>query len=233
MRYSVIALLMLTTAYGQTGGASIAGTVQDSATAKPISGAWVIAKRSGLPPAAKNVASGADGTFQIPGLASGTYTLCVEAQGDQYLDPCQWNGSPTAVTLTAGQTASSVTLKLTAASLLTIQIQDPQNALNQLTTNGRHPGLNLGVWGPMGFYHAHASGGPAPSVAAQGGSVYVYRLAVPLDTALSLYVTSQDLQLGDSAGAALQGNTSQQGFQQATGVSSPVSFSFTVLGMLH
>jgi len=222
----VVSLLALRAAFGQTATGSIAGKVLDAKTAKPISAAWVIANRAGAPPLMKNTKSGGDGAFQIQGLTAGTYSICVQAAGDQYLDPCQFNGSPTTVTLTSGQTASGIAVTLTAASILTIQVQDPQQALSQTTKDGRRPDLTLGVWGPKGLYYpAHVSGAPNATVAAgpspQGVASYSYRLAVPLDTALNFYIASHDLQLGDSNGVALSGNASQQAFQHATGDANP------------
>jgi hypothetical protein len=182
----------------------------------------------------RNTKSGGDGAFQIQGLSTGSYSLCVQVSGDQYLDPCLWNGSPTTVTLAYGQNARGISLKLTAASVLNIQVQDAQNALGQLTKDGRHPDLTLGVWGPKGLYYPARASGSSPAAASlQGGvSSYSYRLAVPLDTALNVYIASHDLKLGDAAGVALPANASQQAFQHATGDPNPKSFSFSVLGLL-
>jgi hypothetical protein len=225
MKCAVILLVAVCSAIGQTGTATIQGTLLDVKTQKPVPAALVIASRAGAPPFTRHTKSGGDGAFLIPGLTAGTYSICVQASGDRYLDPCLWNGAPTAVTLTSGQTASGLSLQLAAASVLNVQVQDPQNALSQLTKDGRHPDLTLGVWGAKGLYYpVHASGGASNS--------YSYRLAVPLDTALNFYIASHDLQLGDATGAALAGNASQQAFQHATGDASPRSFAFTVLGLL-
>jgi hypothetical protein len=227
-------LLAVPAAIGQTGSASITGTVLDAKTQKPIPAALVMAVSSGTPPFAKNTKSGGDGAFQIQGLAAGKYSLCVQAPGDGYLDPCQWNGTPTTVTLGSGQAASGVSLRLIAASVLSVQVQDAQKALSQKTKDGRRPELTLGVWGPKGLYYpARASGGPATAASLQGGgSSYSYQVAVPRDTALKFYIASRDLKLGDAAGAALPANASQQAFQHATGDTNPKSFAFTVLGLL-
>jgi hypothetical protein len=196
----------------------------------------VIANLAGMPPLAKNTKSGGAGEFQIQGLTAGKYSLCVQAAGDQYLDPCLWTGSPTTVTLTSGQSAAGLSVKLTAASILTIQVQDPQKALSQKTKDGRRPDLTLGVWGPKGLYYpAHGSGSPAAAVTGSvqaGGPGYSYQLAVPRDTALNFFIASHDLKLGDATGVALPTNASQQAFQHATGDANPKSFAFTVLGLL-
>jgi hypothetical protein len=226
--------LALGVASGQTGTAGIQGTLLDAKTLKPISAAWVIANRVGAPPLAKHTKSGGDGAFLIQGLSAGSYSICVQGTNDQYLDPCQWNGSPTTVNVAAGQSATGITVKLTAASVLNIQVQDAQNVLGQPTKDGRRPDLTVGVWGPKGMYYA-AHG---PSVPLTAGSLrgttptYTYRLAVPRDAALSVYVASHDLKLGDASGVALPANASQQAFQHATGDLNPKSFSFSVLGLL-
>lgn len=221
-------------AAGQTGTAGIQGTVLDARTQKPIPAALVIASRAGAPPFTRNTKSGGDGAFQVQGLTAGDYSLCVQAAVDQYLDPCLWSGSPTTVSLRSGQNATGILLKLTAASVLSIQLKDPQKVLSQTTRDGRRPDLSVGVWGPGGLYYpAHASAGPPAARDLPAGiTSYLYRLAVPRDTALNFFIASHDLQLGDTAGVALPANGSRQTFQHASGDPSPKSFAFTVLGML-
>lgn len=234
MKRILILLLAVPAAISQTGTASISGTVLDMKTQKPVPAAVVIASRAGAPPFTRHTKSGGDGAFQIQDLTVGTYSLCVQVDDDQYLDPCQWNGSPTTVTLASGQNAAGISLKLTTASVLNIQVQDAQEVLSQMTRDGRRPDLSLGVWGPRGLYYpAHASGSPAAPANHQGGTTtYSYRLAVPRDTALNFYIASHDLKLGDATGVALPINASQQAFQHATGDTNPKNFSFSVLGLL-
>lgn len=234
MKSIPILLLTCSAAVGQTGTASVAGTVIDSKTSKPVPAALVIASRAGASPLAKNTKTGGDGAFLIQGLTAGNYLVCVQAAGDQYLDPCQWNGAPAAVTLTATQAANGIKIPLTPASVLNIQVKDAQKVLSQLTKDGRHPDLALGVWGPRGMYYpARAAGGPTAAAGPQASvDTYSYRLAVPRDTALNFYIASHDLKLGDANGVALPANASQQAFQHATGDNNPKSFAFSVLGFL-
>jgi len=235
MKSVVVLLIAVSAAIGQTGTGSVQGTILDVKTLKPVPAALVIASRAGAPPFTKNTKSGGNGAFQISGLTSGNYSICVQAAGDQYLDPCQWNGSPTTVTLTSGQNTTGISVKLVAASVLSVQVQDPQKVLSQLTKDGRRPDLTLGVWGPKGLYYpAHSSGSPTAAAGnLQGGiASYSYRLAVPLDTALNVYIASHDVKLGDATGVALAANASQQPFQHATGDTNPKSFTFSVLGLL-
>jgi len=237
MKYILVLLLAVHAALAQTGttgAASISGTVVDAKTSKPVPAALVIASRAGAPPFTKNTRSGADGAFQIQSLTGGNYSLCVQATGDQYLNPCEWAGSPTGVRLASGQAATGIKIALTPASVLTVQVKDAQKALSQLTKDGRRPDLSIGVWGPRGMYY------PARTVSAPTGTAgpqasvttYSYQRAVPRDTALNFYIASHDLKLGDANGVALPANASQQAFQHATGDANPKSFTFTVLGKL-
>ena len=61
MKCVVILLFAVSAAIGQTGTASIAGTVLDAKTQKPVPAALVIASRAGAPPSTKNTKSGGDG----------------------------------------------------------------------------------------------------------------------------------------------------------------------------
>ena len=205
MRYIFALLLAVGSMPAQTGTsapASIAGTVVDAATLKPIPGAIVIAGREGVPPLARNTRSGGDGAFQIQGLTPGNYSLCVQA-GDQCLDPCQWNASPVKVALSSGQSAGGIAVRLAASSVVTIQVKDPQQVLKQPKRDGSLPDLSVGVWGPTGLYYpAHTRAGLSESVNSKGGGgvIYSYRVVVPRDTPLSLHFASRDLRLGDAGG---------------------------------
>jgi len=142
----LILLFAIHAALGQTGTASVQGTVLDAKTQKPVPAAWVIAVRAGPPPFTRNTKSGGDGAFQIQGLTAGNYSLCVQVEGDQYLNMCQWNGNPTPVALTSTQAVSGILLKLTAASILTIQVQDPLKVLSQPTKEA----LPVFEWASLG-----------------------------------------------------------------------------------
>ena len=237
MKYILVLLLAVHAALAQTGttgAASISGMLVDAKTLKPVPAALVVASRAGAPPFTRNTKSGADGAFQIQGLAAGNYLVCIQAPGDQYLDPCQWNGTPTGVTLVSGQSATGITIALAPASVLNVAIKDAQKALSQLTKDGRRPDLSIGVWGPRGLYYpARAVSSPAGVAGPRAGvPMYSYRLPVPRDTALNFYIASHDLKLGDANGVAIPANASQQAFQHATGDANPKSFTFTVLGRL-
>jgi hypothetical protein len=219
---------------GTTGAASIAGTVLDAKTLKSVPAALAIASRAGAPPFTRNTKSGGDGAYRIQGLTPGNYLVCVQVSGDRYLNPCEWNGSPAGVTLVSGQAATGIKVALTPASVLNVQVNDAQKALSQVTKDGRHPDLSVGVWGPRGMYYpARAGSAPTGTAGPQASTpTYSYKLAVPRDSALNFYIASRDLKLGDANGVALPANASQQAFQHVTGDANPKSFTFTVIGKL-
>jgi len=229
-------LLAAPAAIGQTNTASVAGTVADAKSQKPIPAAIVMAIRADAPPLSKTTRSGGDGAFKIDNLPAGRYSLCVQAPGDMWLDPCQWNGTPAGILLASGQAATGVSLRLAAASVLNVQVKDTLNVLKGKTKQGTQPHLAIGVWGPQGLYYpARAQGSQSatenPHPAGNSEIVYTWRLAIPRDIPLKLHVSSKDLRLGDGRGASLAGNAIQQTFQHATGDANPKSFAFTLLGL--
>ena len=210
----------------QTATGSIQGAVTDARSSKPIGGAFVTAIRSGLPPQSQSAQTGADGSYQLQGLAAGAYSLCVQVPGDGYLDPCHFGAATPSTTLMAGQQAAGISLKIKAASILKVRLNDAGSLLTQKTKDGHEPDLLIGVFGPgpqRTFYPAHQVGRD------KTGSDY--RVAVPLDTPMTLSIASSSLKLADAAGTALPNNASQEGFQHATGEPNPKSFVFTVTGV--
>src|SRR5438067_8268412 len=175
--------------------ASIQGTVTDRTTNKPIACAYVTALRTGLPPASQTVKSASDGTYQIPNLPAGSYSLCVQVAGGKYLDPCQWSPPQTAsgstITVKSGQVISGTRLDLRPAAVLQVRINDPQKLLAQ-------PGKDvvIGVLTSSGrFRHA-----PMKSTDAGGQN---HEISVPFDTPVRLSLSSAQVSLADDKGKAL------------------------------
>lgn len=147
MKYFALLLAGVPALLGQAVSGTIQGQVLDAQTRKPVPAVWVTGMRAGSAPFTRHTKSGGDGAFVIPALTAGSYSLCVEAANELYLDPCLWNASSTIVTVASGQSVTGIAVKLTAASVLNIQVQDVQKTLSQLTKDGRHPDLALGVLG--------------------------------------------------------------------------------------
>lgn len=233
LRFVAALALLSSAAVAQTGTGSIQGTVTDATSNKPITGAFVTTIRSGLPPVSQTTKSTTNGVFQLQNLPAGTYSLCVQIAGDGYLNPCDWgNNAPTVagansaltVTLAAGQTSSGNLLKVQPGSVVQVRLQDTGQFLTQKTSAGYNPDLALGVFGPKGvFYPAHT--------AVKDSSGATFQLTIPLNTAVTLHISSKALKLGTASATALPGNASEQVFQHNTGDATPTSFVFSVLGL--
>lgn len=78
VKYLISIFLAAPMLIGQTGTATIHGTIIDGKTQNPIPAALVIASRAGAPAFIRNSKSGGDGAFQIQGLTPGNYSLCVQ-----------------------------------------------------------------------------------------------------------------------------------------------------------
>jgi hypothetical protein len=218
-------------ALGQPAAGTIAGTLLDASTRKPVPVAWVTAIRDGVPSLSRTTKSGAGGEFKIDGLPAGRFTLCVQAPEADYLDPCQWSGSPAAVTLTAGQTVSGISVALTAAVPFFVNVEDGQKTLELKTKDGRQPHVSVGVWGPNGLYYP-ARALPRPGGPEKGPIRIPYKIGLPRGIALRLDVSSGDLKLGDAGGKPLAGNASRETVQYSAADSSPKKVTITVLGLL-
>src|SRR5215813_8506010 len=76
-------------------GGNLAGSVTDE-SGKPVAGVIVTALRNTLPPASGRATSGPDGAFAIGDLPAGAYSLCTQALGGGFLDPCEWSSAASA-----------------------------------------------------------------------------------------------------------------------------------------
>ena len=59
-----------------------------------------------------------------------------------------------------------------------------------------------------------------------------YQVTIPHDTALALHVSSRHLKLADATGAVPTANMSQVKVQHKSGDPNPVSFTFSVTGVI-
>src|SRR5690349_13290234 len=87
MRLAVAALLVLAwglallpAAQAQTAGGNLIGRVQDKNGGGPLPGVTVTATQKGTG-LTRNTVSESDGTYRLPSLPAGTYTVTVELNG--------------------------------------------------------------------------------------------------------------------------------------------------------
>ena len=142
-----IALLLSCTAlWAQSSTAQISGTIHDaSGAAVPASEIKVTQTETGL---VRTVTSGADGTYVLPSLPTGPYTLEVTKQGfSRYVQPgivLQVNANLTIdAPLTVGNVSEQVLVEASAAQIETRstgigQVVDNQRVL-EMPLNGRNP----------------------------------------------------------------------------------------------
>jgi hypothetical protein len=110
-------------------GGSITGTVTVSGTQNGIQGINVgLFDQNGMwVPLNGNVMTGADGSYTIGGLVSGTYKVCFNAGSTSYIAKCYdnlawdpWNATP--IQVTAGAATAGVDAALTAGGTVTGQV---------------------------------------------------------------------------------------------------------------
>jgi hypothetical protein len=125
----------------------------------------------------------------------------------------------------AGQASSGNLLRLAQGSLVNVRIQDPAGLTTQKLASGALPHLAIAV--------AAASGTIVPArlhFRDQAGATW--QIVVPFDTGLRLSVTSAQLRLADSSGAALPNTGSVQTFTHSSTAPTQPSFTYTVTGRL-
>ena len=132
-------------------GGAISGTVTDGSD-HPLGGVEVDVYGAGDTPVGTGTETGADGTYTVPGLPTGTYDVCFDASvatggtsttgyGDQCYDDVAWGGGgvsapgATGVAVSAGSTRSGVDAALVSGGSITGTVTDA----------GSHPLAGVGV----------------------------------------------------------------------------------------
>jgi hypothetical protein len=225
LQFVLLALLYHGVSAHAQNTAAIQGTVVDTTTGKAIPGAIILATSNARGAATHSATSAHDGTFQIPSLPSGTYSICVQPPHPNvlggYLHSCHWGNYPTALSLAAGQKSTGNTFRLQRGSVLRIHIDDSKQLMHQKNKDGSSPDLTMGVWNSTMFY--------SPITVISGPSMADYLMTVPLDTNLKFSISSQHLVLGDAKKSALSANADVQTFQHASNAIAPKVFGYTVL----
>jgi hypothetical protein len=220
----VVALGHALTAVAQN-TAGVQGAVVDATTGKAIPGAIILATSSARGAATKSATSAHDGTFQIPSLPAGTYSICVQPPHPTvlggYLHSCHWGSSPATLSIATGQKSTGNIFKLQRGSVLRIHIDDSKQLLHQKNKDGSSPDLTMGVWNSTMFY--------SPITVINGPTMADYLMTVPLDTNLKFSINSQHLVLGDAKKNALSANADTQTFQHASNAIAPKVFGYSIL----
>ena len=188
-----------TTSTAASPGGVISGVVLDD-TGAPIAGALVLYKS--VPPmiratngqrvingplVASGVKTGVDGTFQVGGLSPATYNLCAYGIKPTHLGTCEWGQGTVAVNLASGETIQ-LTFRIATGSLLTFQVNDPNQRIRDLadfpTSNGRLPlsGANFGIGVWVGPRYAKAM------LVSNTAGTRQYQLAVPKTVSARLFL---------------------------------------------
>jgi hypothetical protein len=219
-------------AIGQTGG--ISGTIT-TVSGSPVAGATVTYRRlpaflpkTGPQPqlAPGEVQFGASATTDAKGnhaaqaVPAGTYTVCVDAQAQPFLDPCKWSAAPN-VQVKSGQT-SVLNIPLQLGVFLQIRFNDPHSllTLSEITPLDFPHVITGAVFGKGAFLAARRVGTDS---AGQN-----YRMSVPSGVPLNLWLFSKDVLLTDSQGKEVSATGSQIPFQAVAGANQ--LFTVTVTG---
>ena len=197
-----------------TGG--IQGIISDDG-AKPLAGAFVIATPLGPAGGVTSTAvSAANGQFNMANLGPATYMVCVQVPHSAFLDPCRWS-SPLHVAVAAGQISPNNNVQMLKGSLLHVRVNDP----GQHVAKGDGDVL-LGIGGPSFPFHPLG-------VAATDAAGRTFDIAIPLNTALRLQISSEHLDLEDDNGAAPGPVPAAIPIQQSSGQGDP-TLTFNIKG---
>jgi hypothetical protein len=178
------------------------GSVLDD-MGKPISGAVVTVNRSSVDGPLTVAESyltttASDGTFSVPGLTAGPFTICATALGTNLLNACEWSdviGSPSVIRVPDGSGAVTATAKLQPGATLTILMAGPASIPKTAITNpAAAPLLQLGVWTNSGFFHV-------AGVSSSDSTSQTYSLLIPPNVDVSFAILAQNLTVTDTSGA--------------------------------
>ena len=184
------------TLLGQTPSpGSLSGTVA-GIDGKPVS-ATVIANRIGAPPGTARVDSAADGSFTLPALPAGTYSLCVADNNSGYLDPCVWSLAVPQAAIPAGKAVTGFKIALEKGVPLQVRLNDPAKVLGATPgPNTTVPHLLIGVFSDRHLFV------PAGLVS-QDAAGRNHEAQIPFDRPVVLHLKGKFVSVSDAKGAAV------------------------------
>lgn len=126
-------------------GAVVHGRVID-ATGNPVMGVAIFTSRidapTGSPLTIGRETTGIDGYFSLSGLAPATYRLCLDPQGKQYLDPCEWSEAPVTVQLERNGLIRGIDVPVEEADIVSIEVEDQADTLGKFAAAAAREAAN-------------------------------------------------------------------------------------------
>lgn len=168
---------------------TLSGKVAADVDGAPLAGAKVTVYRSNpAPGVTQTVTTGADGSFSVSGLAPGRYGICVKPASGAYIDPCGWADLLKTVQVSDGATAAAGSIRLRAATVLRVRVNDAAQALAKKAGDKAPPHVLVGVFDFRGMFHA------AAEIRRDGAGVS-FELPMPPDLPVTLRVYSGQVKL--------------------------------------
>jgi hypothetical protein len=232
MRRLILAIAFLPACVAQQVQLSLTGSIPGTVSGSDgtvIAGAYVTIvavppySSSRISPTQWAALSDGNGAFVFTGLNGGTYQVCAQVPQTQWLNPCAWGTSPPALSLSASQPTSNVSVVMTKGVIVPIRVNDPQQLLaqNEGITPGAH--LLMGIGHPPFLFDDAL-------IASQDTAGRTYQVTIPFGFAATLKIYSSFFRISNAAGVALpQGAVTAIPFTVAPG-QPPPSFVFNVTG---
>jgi hypothetical protein len=202
--------------FGQTG---LRGLVTEEG-GTPVGGALVTATREYMPvtetsPGRYSAITKADGTFEILGMAAGTYAVCGAKHPEEgYVDFCAWTLQPPRVVLANGSVRAGYGIRLEKGVRVEAAFYDPDGVLQGKEEGKKREQLRAGVAGPglppNGMYFSRSDAGKAE-----------YFLYVPKRMAVKVVASAGEADLGkraDAPGLAKKDVGEDVGYVEGRGV---------------
>ena len=174
-------------------GATISGTVTDARG--KVKGTVIVVFTRTTPSASgpQTGASGLDsGKFDFRNLAVGTYALCVQGDGHDYVDACAWS-SPLLVTVRAANDTITANMALEPGVRVKVLVEDSKQLLQKAGRQGAAGQLEVGIWMKNGMFQS------VPRIAHADQSA-TWEAVLPGDDAFQLQIEPRRLRLKDKAG---------------------------------